>query len=1089
MVFNSTRILYKSIEVLRNKSHILLFLVGLSILSSCATQKKRSELSWLAKRYHNMTAKFNGYYNADVIMDESFAALDLSHEDNYNRVLPVYTYSAGESADNVRQELDLAIEKVTKVSRLHESSKWVDDCYVLMGKAQYLQGNYEAAEETFEYFVNNFNPRDPDSRIYKEKETSSKSKTRKRQKAAQEARKERLKDRKEQEKERNKEIKEREKERKETRKEREQARKEREKNRSNKSVSKKRKDQIREREKAAEASNKDDKSAEELRKQRIKDREQQIKDRKRSSKSKTDRKYKTRAERDAARAAEEARIEQEAKAAEEAENKSTEIETPQTEVEKEVVKPEVKEEEEPKKEVETDEDEEQGGKKSKKKNKSEELQDPAKGGFLKHEPAYYEGMLWLAKTYIARENYVSAKYYLDRIEDEEGVPAKVINEVPAVRSDLYIKQKKYDEAIQPLRQSIESSKDRALKARYAYILAQIHQLNGSPADAAEAFAQVEKFSRKYEMSLNAQLNQVKNSWAGGRTSYDGAIKELNRMERDKKNIDHVGAIYFTRAEIKLADGDEPGAIEDFELALSSSISSINKIESYYRLATLYFGLEDYLNAKNYFDSTASIMSKKDDRYTEVNRNKDNLREITKNILIIEEQDSLMNLGSMSEAELIAYAENILQAREKAQAEAEKISASAPPPAQTTGGTSKFFAYNNRSVQKGKSEFDKRWGRRPLEDDWRRSNKQSSIIVEEEVQTLEELDDDRQEEIEKILRDIPRNKKDKMATVAKVEQAYFDLGIAYRNYIKNYRKSSESLVAYLDRFPDGKNKLDAYYYMYLNAKDNGDNAEEQKYFELITRQYPKSDYAKVLKDPSYALELLTEEKKVQKAYDEAFSYFDKADFQTAYTLIRKAKEENGTKHDLAARYDLLEAMCIGNIRGKDDYVQALKTVVIKHINTPEQTRAREMLRFLRGDAEAFDGEVSVEELQEFVQEDDKLHYIIVSLFEADGNLVNDAKVSINTYNQTKHKDKRIRSTSIFLNQETKTHLILLRRFENKKVAMDYMKIISEESEEFLPPSGFSYEIFAVNQKNYREIVKQKSIRSYRLFFETYYLTQN
>ena len=158
-----------------------------------------------------MTAKFNGYYNADVIMDETYATLDLAYEDNYNRILPVYPYSDMDSPENVRLELDRAIEKVTKVSRLHESSKWVDDCYVLMGKAQYLQGNYEAAEETFEYFINNFNPKDPDSRIYAEKAPSSKTKAKQRQKEAQEARKERLEKRKEQEKTREKEVKEREK--------------------------------------------------------------------------------------------------------------------------------------------------------------------------------------------------------------------------------------------------------------------------------------------------------------------------------------------------------------------------------------------------------------------------------------------------------------------------------------------------------------------------------------------------------------------------------------------------------------------------------------------------------------------------------------------------------------------------------------------------------------------------------------------------------------------------------------------------------------------------------------------------------------
>jgi len=278
-------------------------------------------------------------------------------------------------------------------------------------------------------------------------------------------------------------------------------------------------------------------------------------------------------------------------------------------------------------------------------------------------------------------------------------------------------------------------------------------------------------------------------------------------------------------------------------------------------------------------------------------------------------------------------------------------------------------------------------------------------------------------------------------------------------------------------------------LYLDYKDLGDNSSSQKYYDLLTRLYPNSDYAKVLKDPSYAMELLTEERKISKAYDEAYGLFENADFQDASEILTRSKADFGNDHDMIAKYDLLEAMCIGNLKGREDYVSALRKVIIKHNNTPEQTRAREMLRFLKGDAEAFEGEISTEDLEEFVEEDDKLHYIIVALFEADGNIVNEAKNSINKYNQEQHKDKRIRSTSIYLNQKTKTHLILLRRFENKKVSMEYFREITKDSDTFLDPGKFSYDLLAVNQKNYREIVKQKSTRTYRLFFDTYYLNSN
>ena len=1052
-----------------------------------------------------MTAKYNGYYNADVIMDETFASLNEGHEDNYNRILPVYPYSDMDSPETVKLELDRAIEKVTKVSRLHESSKWVDDCYVLMGKAQYLQGNYEAAEETFEYFIKNFNPKDPKSRLYSEKEPSNKAKAKLRQKKAQEARKKRLDERKQKEKEREQEIKDRKKAEKQNKKDRDQKKKDRDSKKSEKDTDKSEEDareqKIKEREEAVKNSKKKEKekelSAEERRKQRIKERNDAIKNRKKESRKKP--KKQTREEREAAKKAGEEKKIAERKAAEEKreaeklarqkkreEEKLAEEKVKQAKKEAEQKEKERKEEEALKKKEEKQKEE---SKKTETKQSESDLKDRAKGGFLKHQPAYYEGMLWLAKTYIERENYVQAKYYINRIEEEEdkGVPPHVLNEVPVVRSDLFIRQKSYEGAVAPLRQSIENTKDRGLKARYAFILAQLHQRSGNTQDAAEAFAQVENFSRDYDMNLNAKLNQVKNEWASGGAGYDPTIRKLNRMEKDKKNIGYEGAIYFTRAEIKQANGNESGAVEDFQKALKSSVSNINTIESYYRLATLYYGLEDYIRAKSYYDSTATTMQKRDERYNDVRRKSTNLKEIVKNIFIIEKQDSLLKLGEMSKEEMQQYALDIVEEREREAEEANRVSNIAPPPATTAGGTSKFFAYNNRSVQRGKNSFGQKWGDRLLEDDWRRSNKQSSGVVEsEEVQTLEELDSDRKKEVDKILREIPKNKRDKEKAVGRLEKAYFDLGIGYRNYIKNYKRSSESLKIYVSQFPEGKNLVDAYYYLYLNAKDLGLSSDEQSYFNIITSEYPDSDYAKVLKDPSFANKLLTEERKISKAYDEAFYLFENAEFQQAYDMIKQAKTDFGNDHDMMSKYDLLEAMCLGNIDGKDSYVSALRKVVIKHNNTPEQTRAREMLRFLKGDSEAFEGEITSEDIQEFKQEDDKLHYIIVALFEADGNLVNQAKNSINKYNQANHKDKRIRSTSIYLNQQKKTHLILLRRFENKKVSMDYFGQITKDADEFLDPGVFQYDLFSVNQKNYREIVKQKSTRSYRLFFDTYYL---
>ena len=47
--------------------HKAAFFAGLILLiSACVTQRKKGETGWFGKRYHNMTAKYNGYFNAKV---------------------------------------------------------------------------------------------------------------------------------------------------------------------------------------------------------------------------------------------------------------------------------------------------------------------------------------------------------------------------------------------------------------------------------------------------------------------------------------------------------------------------------------------------------------------------------------------------------------------------------------------------------------------------------------------------------------------------------------------------------------------------------------------------------------------------------------------------------------------------------------------------------------------------------------------------------------------------------------------------------------------------------------------------------------
>ena len=108
--------------------------------------------------YHNTTARYNGYFNAKEIMKATMLTLEEQQQHNYTQLLDLYPYSPETNIQSVKGELDRDMEKVTRVVALHRISEWTDDCYLLAGQAQFLAQDYESAEETLRYLLNNFDP-------------------------------------------------------------------------------------------------------------------------------------------------------------------------------------------------------------------------------------------------------------------------------------------------------------------------------------------------------------------------------------------------------------------------------------------------------------------------------------------------------------------------------------------------------------------------------------------------------------------------------------------------------------------------------------------------------------------------------------------------------------------------------------------------------------------------------------------------------------------------------------------------------------------------------------------------------------------
>jgi outer membrane protein assembly factor BamD (BamD/ComL family) len=107
----------------------------------------------------NTTSHYNYFYNANSKIKSVIELARIATKDDYSKLLPYYSYSLNNTAVQ-KNELDSVILKATAGILLHDlRSDWVDNLYLLIGKAYYLRKDFDSASMTFQFINYNLFPR------------------------------------------------------------------------------------------------------------------------------------------------------------------------------------------------------------------------------------------------------------------------------------------------------------------------------------------------------------------------------------------------------------------------------------------------------------------------------------------------------------------------------------------------------------------------------------------------------------------------------------------------------------------------------------------------------------------------------------------------------------------------------------------------------------------------------------------------------------------------------------------------------------------------------------------------------------------
>ena len=730
----------------------------------------------------------------------------------------------------------------------------------------------------------------------------------------------------------------------------------------------------------------------------------------------------------------------------------------------------------------------------------------------------HDAYVWLIRAYTEMERYNEALETIQHIDGQKEFPKRLNNEFGLAVADFHIRQNEYTEAIPHLKSAIKGLFFNKNKARYKYILGQLYKETGNNTLASETFREVAKMNPSYSMAFNARIN------AAGTFTGDGDIqklkKELRKMLRDFKNFEYRDQIYYALADIYMAENNKSAAIDLYiRSATASNVNMFQRAISCLTIADIYFDERNYKGAQSYYDSAMVVIDEEYPNYEVIQRRHQSLSRLVENLYTVEKEDSLQRIALLSESErneLVSRWTKEAQEEEERLRQlenAQRMDQSFFRMNQNRFGLGRqqqgagWYFYNPTTVTYGKSEFEQIWGKRKLEDNWRRSNRTSGL--EEELITLEGEQEASQEGPKRIedpknreyyLQDVPLTHELMAASHDRIRDALFNAGRIFKQDYSNYERSIASYEDLNKRYPENIYQLTTYFELWDLYKRTNNLEQSNYYRNLVTTNFPETKYARYLINPNYFIELEAREDSLNNLYQLAFYNYKHGNYQEAVQLVQQM---NTMEPDslLKSKIDFIDAVSKGTQTSLNNFGDLLTAYLKNYPESEPAPLAGEILALIADSTLAdyqklveigyLNETIQNEELKEknlaendefggkFSYEEDLLHYFVIAFPRNENVDINRLKFDIANYNIDHYtkQDFDIETENLTDDQV----LLIVRSLKDKEQALIYFRSIIRKREVFETLKDVEYMNFVTSSTNYRGITSDRNYMEYLKFF--------
>lgn len=691
-----------------------------------------------------------------------------------------------------------------------------------------------------------------------------------------------------------------------------------------------------------------------------------------------------------------------------------------------------------------------------------------------------QAKVWREKTNIRLENDELAIKNLKRLLKQEDLEGQDLADATSMLAQAYINTKSIDSALTQLNIAGNATKSNDERGRYRFIQGQLYNSLGYKDSANIVFDEVIALNRKTPRiyMISAHLEKIKNF------DYDSgdklALAELlEDLETNRENRPFLDKIYHVIGTHHLKNNANGLASRYFNKSLRTNTRDQKlKARNYEILGDMTFDKRLYADAGAYYDSTLANLKLNSKPYRTIKRKRDNLEDVIYYEGIVKVDDSILRLVNMPDVERLAYYETyVTELKEKAEEEAKKeealkrntglatvntqIGGNAP------GGVSRgvpgqgnvFYFYNPTTVAFGKNEFLKIWGDRPLEDNWRWSNKALSSGGNSggTVNVSAGASDEERFNPEFYISKIPSEEKVVDSISKERNYAYYQLGLIYKEKFKEFNLAKDKFQELLESNPEERLILPSKYNLYKIYESLGENDEATIAKNEIVSNYPESRYAAILTNPESVA--LKDENSPIVLYEKLYDAHVAQDYES---VIKKSEEyiKAFDGEPIVPKFELLKATASGRLLGFDAYKKAINYIAVTYANTPEGQQAQRMVNEMLPNLE----------FKDFVNDSISSNFKVVFKFDrTKADKIKDFKTTLDEVLENVRYYKLKSSVDVY---DTNTTFLVVHGLKNGQVAQTFDQILLDKDVKKIKEP-----YFAVSSANYQILQIHKNLEPY------------